>query len=253
MKNKKIMAIFLLTIFSMYFLNFNVMALKNDNLDLKSKNIIYESYISSLQSKKNISNEKEIFNYISKLNYNQSLDYDQELKRISEEYKVGEILNENDTKILFESMLYNPENIMEKRSGSLSKSIPSKTLTKFNTKVTLSGTMYQNIANGAGTNTYRGAIKVIRNSGKSSQVKMSTYHTAYGGAGWNGNFPEVGLIYNGNVGHTQNTTGTSYGMDKTSRYNGVLIFYTTMWTKASILTGGGQSFDIASSTWKAYH
>lgn len=220
----------------------------NSNIStISSKDAVINAYMSTVKNK---SNQSEIQKYISELDYKKDFDYDSELQRISQEYKEGDILNEKDTKILFESSILEAE---KEKAGSSSRSIPSKTLTKFNTKVTLSGTMYQNIAAVAGTNTYRGYVKLVRNSGKSSQVRMTTYHSGFGGAGWNGNFPEVGLIHNGNVSHTQKSTGSSYGMDKTNRYNGVVIFYTSMWSKATVTAGSGQAFDIASSTWKRFH
>lgn len=216
-----------------------------------AQDAVINSYMSTIKSK---SDQRNIQSYIASLNYKKNFDYDKELQKISKKYNDGDILNEKDTKIIFESFILEAENEMANasaRAGSSSKSIPSKTLTKYNTKVTLSGTMYQNIALGGGTNTYRGNVKVVRNSGATTSVEMTTYHSGYGGAGWNGSFPEIGLIHNGSVNHTQSTTGANYGMDKSNRYNGLLICYTTMWTKATVTVKSGQAFDIASATWKS--
>ncbi|PRS00212.1 hypothetical protein C6W20_04050 [Bacillus sp. NMCN6] len=104
---------------------------------------------------------------------------------ISEGYAEGDVLSKEDTLFLL------TESIVERQdqngelstlAGKSSRSF-STSRKKYGTKVTLKGTMYQNIAFVAGTSSFRGNIKATRNSGKLKQITLLTYHDSFGVVG----------------------------------------------------------------------
>jgi hypothetical protein len=174
---------------------------------------------------------------------------------ISEGYEEGDILSEEDTLFLLTQTVVEEEVSTDEitiMAGKSSKAI-SGSKKKYGTKVTLSGTMHQDIAFVAGTSSFRGNVKATRNSGSLKKVKLTTYHDSYGVVGWNGKFPSIGKVYGGKVSHTKEGNVSSYSMDKTMRYNSILSSYTTMWTKASVTTKSGDAYDVATSTWTKWH
>ncbi|MCJ7841698.1 hypothetical protein MUB24_12485 [Lederbergia sp. NSJ-179] len=168
---------------------------------------------------------------------------------IAENYDEGSILSEEDTIFLLNQAknLKNNSGI-ELRAGSSSKAV-SKTLSKFGTKVTLKGTMYQNIAYVAGTSTFRGNLTLTRNSGSLKKVSLATHHSAYGIIGWSGKYPTVGRVYKGSVSMSKTSNLNSTKMDKTKKYSSVLPSYTTMYSQATVTTSKGDQYTVTSPSW----
>lgn len=168
---------------------------------------------------------------------------------IAENYDEGSILSEEDTIFLLnqaKNLKNNPD--IELFAGKSSKAV-SKTLSKFGTKVTLKGTMYQNIVIGAGTSTFRGNLTLTRNSGSLKKVALATHHSAYGVVGWNGKFPTVGRVYKGSVSMSKTSSLSSTKMDKTKKYTSVLPSYTTMYSQATVTTSKGDQYTVTSPSW----
>ncbi|MCY7628327.1 hypothetical protein MH206_04670 [Bacillus altitudinis] len=174
---------------------------------------------------------------------------------ISEGYDEGDVLSKEDTLFLLTQSVVERHEQNEEISTKGIKSSKSFTVSKkkYGTKVTVKGTMYQNIAFIAGTSSYRGNIIATRNSGKLKQVSLKTYHDSFGIIGWGGGFPSIGKVYGGKVSHKKVANAKKYAMDKTHRYNSIIPAYTTMWTKASVVTKSNNAYDVASKTWSKWH
>lgn len=172
---------------------------------------------------------------------------------IAEKYQQDDILSDEDA--LFLVNLANEEKQASNpmlRAGKTQKAF-NKSLTKFSTKVTLSGTMYQDIAPVLGTSSYRGNVTLTLNSGSLKKVALNTHHTAYALLGWNGKIPSVGQVYKGSVSMSKTSSLSSTKMDKTTRYNGVLVFSSTMYTQATVTNSKGNVFTVTSDNWTRVH
>lgn len=168
---------------------------------------------------------------------------------IAEKYDDGSTLSEEDTIFL----LNQAKNIKSDTGiglfvGKSSKSV-SKALSKFGTKVTLKGTMYQNIAYVAGTSTFRGKLTLTRNSGSLKKVALATHHAAYGVVGWSGKYPSIGRVYKGKVSMSKTSNLNSTKMDKTKKYSSILPSYTTMYSQATVTTSKGDQYTVTSPSW----
>ena len=188
------------------------------------------------------------YNKIEVSAFNEIMEQDsleKEMIRISETYDEGDILSEEDSKIVWENWKNNLNNPAPLAGYSSKKFTISDT--QFGVKATFSGTMSQDIAVVAGMNEYRGNVK-LTTSKAVSKATLYTYHTSYGVLAWNGTLPSIGVLYKGNVKHSSSNT-SNFGMNLTERYNGVLPTYTTMYSKARIVTKTGSSFDVNSPNW----
>lgn len=173
---------------------------------------------------------------------------------ISEKYGQGDILSDEDSIFLVNlaNERKNQDSNPMLRAGKTEKAF-SKTLTKYSTKVTLSGTMHQNIAPVLGTSSYRGNVTLKLNSGSLKKVALATHHTAYAFLGWNGKLPSLGQVYKGSVSMSKTSSLSSTKMDKTTRYNGVLVFSSTMYTQATVTTSKGDVYTVTSDNWTRVH
>lgn len=174
---------------------------------------------------------------------------------ISESYNEGDILSEEDTIFLL-NLINEQQNrddgLVSIMAGKSQQSVSTST-TKFGTKVTMTGTMYQDIAAFVGTSTFRGRINLTRNSGSLSKVALRTHHSSYGLVGWNGKYPSIGLVYKGSVGMSKTTSLGVTQMDKDAKYNSIASSYTTMYTQATITTSKGDQYTLTTGTWKKFH
>lgn len=266
---KSSMIMCLIAIFILSVVPNKVDAIEIENLNLinsktekNNNDKLVNLYLNSLQTSKNRNSIADIEvdkieKYIENIKPDENINYDKELTRISESYEEGDILSEQDTKLIFENMKnkLSTEETMEKstRAGYSSKSLGSISKSKYNTKVTLTGRMNQKIAVIAGTSSYGSDVKLTRNSGSIKKVSLYTYHTAYGGAGWNGKYPTIGVIYNGHVKNTKTSNLNTSQMNLSSKYTSVLPCYTSMYTKARVTTSKGDSYDVDSPTWSKFH
>ncbi|MDW0110950.1 hypothetical protein [Sporosarcina aquimarina] len=168
---------------------------------------------------------------------------------IAEKYDEGSILSEEDTIFLLNqarNVKNNPG--IELYNGSSSKAV-NKALSKYGTKVTLTGTMYQNIATVVGTSTFRGNLTLTANSGALKKVALARHHSAYGVVGWSGKLPTVGRVYKGSVSMSKSSSLNTTRMDKTTKYSSILPSYTTMYSQATVTTAKGDQYTVTTPSW----
>lgn len=173
--------------------------------------------------------------------------------QIDNKYKLEEILDDKDTQYMvyraavtrLEPDYTSPYPYLG--IGANSYKYVRKQLSKFGTTVTLEGELHQSVT--SYNNSFRGDLKVTRNAGSLSKVKVSAHHIAYGVIGWNGKFPRVGQVYNGDVSVSKTTNLNTTLMDKTKNYSALMVFRTRMYAQAVITTSKGDEYTVTPVAW----